>query len=170
MRKLILFIATSLDGYIARPNGEVDWLLADDDFGYEEFYRSIDTVLLGNKTYEQVLTFGDYPYQNKTSYVFTRNPDRLHAEWVTFVSDDIAEFTRSLKEEPGGNIWLVGGADVIECLQKTGLIDEYILFIHPTILGNGIPLFKPHTRQTELKLTHTKIYPPGLVEARYERV
>ncbi|GAA4451206.1 dihydrofolate reductase family protein [Nibrella saemangeumensis] len=170
MRKLILFIATSLDGYIARTNGEVDWLLADEDFGYEEFYQSVDTVLLGNRTYEQVLTFGEYPYQDKTSYVFTRNTSRAQQEWVAFVSEDIIDFTRMLKEQPGGNIWLVGGANVIHPLQKAGLIDEYILFIHPTILGCGIPLFKPHTRQTELKLTSTKIYPPGLVEARYERV
>ena len=87
MRKFILFIASSLDGYIARENGDIDWLPENTASGYDEFYKTIDTVVLGKKTYDQVLTFGAYPYQDKKSFVFTRNNNQTKDENIEFVSD-----------------------------------------------------------------------------------
>ncbi len=109
MRKIVLFIASSLDGYIARSNGDIDWLFTDQNYGYTKFLDSIDTVLMGRKTYEQVLTFGEYPYQEKKSYVFTKNLDFQATSDVEVVTN-LESFVNDLRLLDGKNIWLVGGA------------------------------------------------------------
>lgn len=166
-RRLKLFIATSLDGYIAAKDGSVDWLFTDADYGYREFFASIDTVLMGSRTYEQMLSFGGFPYEGKSCFVFTRKA-RGKADPVTFVSGDIAEFTRGLKEEPGGDIWLVGGSEIIGALRE--LIDDYIISVHPIILGSGIPLFRGEGARTSLELAGVESWPSGLVQISYRRV
>jgi dihydrofolate reductase len=126
MGKLRLYIAASLDGYIAGPNGEIDWLDAggDLDYGYTDFYASIDTTLMGNSTYQLTLSVPEFPYPDKTNYVFTRKARPPDTEHARFVSGDIGGFVRSLKEEPGGDIWLVGGGQVNTVMLNEGLIDE----------------------------------------------
>ena len=167
MRKVKLFIACSLDGFIARQDGAIDWLFTDNDYGYQAFYDSIDTTLMGNKTYEQLISFGDFPYQEKKNYVFTRQFDLESTEWMTFITEDMVAFTKALKKYAGKDIWLIGGGAIINILYQAGLIDEYILAINPIILGSGIPLFPGPIGEQKLKLLDTKTYPSGLVQITY---
>lgn len=153
-RKLVLFIAQSLDGYIAREDESLDWLLkyeSPGDNGYSAFYETDGTILLGRRTYEWILRNvpSGFPYQGKECYVFSRSSSR-RAGSVTFVNQDIASFTASLKTQPGQDIWIVGGADVLSPLLRDNLVDEFIIHIAPIILGGGIPLFKAGTREASL--------------------
>ncbi len=168
MRKLVLYIATSLDGYIAGPSGEIDWLFADQDYGYREFFAGVDTVLMGRKTYEQALSFGEYPYQGTRGFVFSR-ARRTPDENVTFVSSDVASLVSGLKRASGKNIWLVGGGEIVAECVRHDLIDEFILFVHPIILGAGIPLFPPGLPRRPLKLVRSGSFSSGLVQISYER-
>ena len=168
MRKLKLYIATSLDGYIAGPNGELDWLEAGGglDYGYDDFYASIDTTLMGNATYQVTLTVGTFPYPEKTNYVFTRSappPDTAH---VRFISGDIAAFVRALKEAPGRDIWLVGGGQINTTMLNAGLIDELILTVFPVVLGRGIPLFVPGATRSDFRTMGCETYETGLIQWR----
>ncbi len=169
MRKLILFIACSLDGCIARENGDVDWLFTDQDYGYAEFLSSIDTVLMGRKTYEQVLTFGEYPYQGIEGYVFSRTRGNGRDENAAFVSGDVAGFVRDLKRRPGKAIWLVGGGELVRSFVQHDLIDEYEIFVHPVVLGSGIPLFRSPLPETRLRLERCRTFDTGLVQLTYMR-
>ncbi|WP_229368113.1 dihydrofolate reductase family protein [Telluribacter humicola] len=165
MRKLILYIATSLDGKIARKDGAIDWLPdpSSEDYGYQEFYDSIDTVIMGYKTYEVCLGFGDWYYKDKTSYVLSKNPDREVLPVVQLVNQDPVAFVRDLKTSEGKDIWVVGGGEVITLLHDAGLIDEYILAYIPIVLGEGVELFPAVTRQENLELAQHAIYENGVV-------
>ncbi len=143
VRSVILYIASSLDGYIAKLDGEVDWLFTDQGYGYDDFFARIDPVLMGRKTYSQVLEFGEYPYSSKQGFVLTRSPTHLPDPNVTFIYQDMVPFIESLRRSPGKAIWLVGGGEVIRLFLQHDWIDEIILSIHPVILGEGIPLFSP---------------------------
>ncbi|MBD1862871.1 MULTISPECIES: dihydrofolate reductase family protein [Trichocoleus] len=168
MRSIQLFIATSLDGYIARTSGDVDWLFTDQDYGYTEFFEQVDTVLMGRKTYEQVLGFGEYPYHGKKGYVFSKTQQQQQDENVEFVSADWVNFLNQLRHAQGQNIWLVGGSELIRFCLQHGFVDELILSIHPIILGDGIPLIAHDpTLETLLKLQHTKNYETGLLQVTY---
>ncbi len=166
MRKIVLYIASSLDGYIARSNGDIDWLFTDQNYGYTKFLDSIDTVLLGRKTYDQVLTFGEYPYQEKKSYVFTKNRDFQATSDVEVVTH-LESFVKDLRLLEGKNIWLVGGALLIRDFLNQNFVNEVILSVHPLILGDGIPLFaNPNT--TALQLTGCQTYSSGMVQLSYD--
>jgi len=165
MRKIILYIASSLDGYIARENGDVDWLPENTTSGYDEFYKTIDTVVMGKKTYEQVLTFGAYHYNDKKSYVFTRNNEQTKDQNTEFVSD-IDKFVKENISNSGKNIWLVGGAEIISYFLNRGFVDEIILSIIPVVLGKGITLFKNTQNEVKLELIKTTEY-DKLVELHY---
>jgi dihydrofolate reductase len=167
MRKIKLFIACSLDGFIAGPNGEIDWLFTDGDYGYSDFYKSIDSTLNGYKTYEKTLEFGEFPYKGKKNYVFTRQPGRQGGARVQFITTDPAAFTRQLKAQPGKDVFLVGGGEIIRLLYAERLIDEYCIAFHPVILGAGIPLFSNLAGRQPLRLTDCKSYPSGLVQVTY---
>ncbi|MBW4611740.1 MAG: dihydrofolate reductase family protein [Desmonostoc vinosum HA7617-LM4] len=168
MRKISLFIASSLDGYIARESGEVDWLFTDQDYGYPEFFNQIDTVIMGRKTYQQVLDFGEYPYQGKESFVFSTTLQSQTDKNVRFVSSNWEEFINKLRYSNGRDIWLVGGAQIIHYFLKHGFIDELILSIHPIILGSGIPLIvNDSTLETVLELKDAKTYDSGLLQVYY---
>lgn len=166
MRKIILFIASSLDGYIAKNDGSVDWLPVNCSSGYDEFYKSIDTVIMGKKTYDQVLTFGAYPYKDKKSYVLTRNDTQSNDENIQFVNN-VEKLTKNHLTSPGSDVWLVGGAEIITTFMNLGFIDEIILSIIPVVLGSGIPLFTNIEKEAKLQLIKTTEY-DALVELHYK--
>ena len=170
--KIILYIATSLDGFIARKNGSVDWLSpyekSGEDYGYKEFYDSVGTVVMGNTTYKQALTFGE-SYKDKNCFVFSRKTNKNKKNNVTFVNGDVKKFVNELNLKNGKNIWLVGGASIIDEFLKLDLIDEFIISIIPILLGEGIPLFKGDNVESQLKLLNVKSYDSGLVQVHYER-
>ena len=122
---------------------------------------------MGNTTYKQVLTFGEFPYRGKDCFVFTRNKEKRKDENVTFVSKNAKDFVSQLSENK--NIWLVGGASIIDEFLKFDLIDEFIITIIPILLGEGIPLFKERSNETKLKLIDVKTFDPGLVQLYYKR-
>lgn len=160
-RKVILYIAMSLDGYIARKNEDVSWLEGDGsdinaDLGYNEFYDSVDTVIMGRKTYEQTLTFGDYPYKGREGYVYT-SKDLADNEDVKFTNEDPEKLIQKLKKEGGKNIWLIGGANLVNDFVKKDLVDEYEIAIIPCILGEGISLFGDNNPEIKLKLTKHEV-------------
>ncbi len=168
MRKISLFIATSLDGYIASKSGEVDWLFTDQDYGYSEFFNKIDTLIMGNKTYQQILGFGEYPYPGKEAFVFSKTRHGEQDDNVEFVGKDLDNFVSKLRETSGNDIWLVGGSQVINYFIENRFLDEIIIAIHPIILGEGIPLFynNPRIKKT-LNLIDVKTYDSGLLQVSY---
>lgn len=174
MRKVKLYIASSLDSYIASDNGSIEWLFSDADYGYTKFYDSIDTILVGRKTYDQSLTFEEYPYKGKKVYVFTRNAEvekkkKKKTLDVEYIDDDIPNFVRGLVQQPVGNrdIWLLGGGEIVSILLNADLVDEIILSVHPIILGKGIPLFSNINKRVNLRLIESIPFESGLVQLCY---
>ncbi|MBP0726981.1 dihydrofolate reductase [Bacillus sp. RG28] len=155
-RKLVLFIATSLDGYIATKDDSLDWLFKVDgegDNGYSKFYETVDTILLGRRTYDWILDFekGDFPYKNKDCYVFSRTANQDNSN-VKFINGDIVHFTNELKNKKGKSIWIVGGGELVHAFLKEKLVDELIITVASVIIGKGIPLFKEDDYELELTL------------------
>lgn len=171
-RNIVLFIATSLDGYIATKDDSLDWLFkveGEGDNGISEFYETVDTILMGRKTYDWIITHmtEEFPYKNKECYVFSRQENE-DTEDVKFIKEDIIDFTNKLKNEEGKNIWIVGGGDLLHSFIKEKLVDEFIITIAPTIIGEGVPLFKEDEYQLELYLKGTRCF-NQFVELHYER-
>jgi dihydrofolate reductase len=172
MRKIILYIAQSADGKIARPDGSVDWLEnipnpEKTDYGYASFYESVDTTIMGNSTYRKILNFDvPFPYPDKKNYVLTRNKVADAQPYVTFTSGEKTYFS-SLKSKPGKDIWLVGGAQANTWFLQHGLIDEMFIFIMPVLIGKGIPLFDNFNHLVHLKPVSTKSYKNGVVFLKY---
>jgi len=156
MTKIIVYIASSLDGYIARENGEIDWLPESSESSYDSFYQSVDTVIMGRTTYDQVITFGEYPYKDKKSFVFTR-VSKNNDDNVEFVSD-VEKFVKDDFPGVGENTWLVGGGKLIASFLKLGVVDEIITTVIPILLGKGIPLFQNIENETKLELVKTEKY------------
>jgi len=153
-------------------NGNSNWLFRDADYGYTEFYNSIDTILVGRKTYEQSLTFEEDPYKGKKVYVFTHNAKEQKTRMtsdVEYVEKDIPEFVRRLIEQPFSNrdIWLLGGGKILSLFLNADLVDEIILSVHPIILGKGIPLFNNIKKSIKLRLLESIPFESGLVQLRY---
>jgi dihydrofolate reductase len=170
MRKLILYSAISMDGYIAKTDGSVDWLhdpalnIEGEDFGYQAFFDSIDTTLMGANTFRQVLGFDiPFPYSGKTNYVFTRKKALSH-ENITVIKDEIESFTSELKKKKAKDIWLIGGGQINAVMERAGLIDEYILSFIPVFLGSGIKLFEGKVPFRKLKLEKTETYKNGMIQ------
>jgi len=168
-KKVILYIAVSLDGFIARKDGSVDWLdkfnNTDEDFGYSEFYNSIGTVILGSTTFDQ---FPD-AYNDKDCFVFSRKKTGKKGNAI-YVSGDPEEFLKSLNTKDDMDIWLVGGANLTNQFLQHDLIDEFIITIIPTILGDGIRLFSEETKELQLIVKDTKSFDSGVVQIHYKRV
>ena len=172
-RKIIVYIATSADGYIARADGSVDWLnrpRTAGDYGMKDFVRSIDTILFGRKTYDQSLKFDKKSVESNLSttrnYVFTHKPPKSKLN-VTFVNEPIKEFASRLRETPGKNIWMMGGGGIIGSFLDSGELDEFIIHVIPTFIGEGIPLIAPRHRSVELSLLSTHAYEDGVVRMHY---
>ncbi len=174
MPRVILYIATSLDGYIARTDGGIDWLdqveSAATDYGYADFYRGIDALVRGSKTYEQALAFGAWPYPGKPSYVYTRRPLTTDRNDVIFTALAPREWLTQCSAAGLGTIWLVGGARLLATFQQSRLIDEYVISVVPTLLGSGIPLWAASGPQVNMTCLETRTYPSGLVQLRYRPV
>jgi dihydrofolate reductase len=168
MRKVVLNLAVTLDGYIAGPNGEYDWCLTDDDYGMTDFLKSVDATLMGGKSYRLIVEYGP-PYPEFTNYVFSRTETQTSFPNVQFVQDDIPEFVQSLKHQKGKNIWLFGGSEIIHPLIQQDLVDEMMLSIHPVLLGDGVPLFKKLDERKSLRLSDSITYPSGLVQLIYKK-
>lgn len=170
MRKLVLYIAVSLDGFIAGEGERLDWLdrvEGQGDNGYEVFYSGVDTLLMGRKTYDWIMANAEFPYSGKECYVFSHTP-KENTKDVTFVSEDPAEFVSRLKEQSGKKIWLVGGGGLLKPLLAKNLVDELILTIAPVVLGKGIPLFHELEREAGFVLTGMERY-GQFAQLRYDR-
>ena len=171
-RKIVLYIAMSLDGCIARENGDIDWLSMvesrNEDYGYKEFLKSVDTVIMGRRTYDQVLTFGDFPYKDKKCYVISRTT-RPKNDYVEFWSGDICKLISEIQQKDGLNIWLVGGAQIVGEFLSKKLIDKYIISVIPILLGKGILLFRRDRPEIRLQLCRNVAYPSGLVQLTYDQ-
>lgn len=171
MRKVVLFIATSIDGFIAGKDGDTDWIYTDGDFGYGEFYSTIDTTIMGYNTYYFVKQFSEFPYPDKKNFVFTRKKRVIDSNPVEFVFDDVVEFVSKLKKKEGENIWLIGGGQINSILHNANLIDQMIISIHPIALGNGIRLFPDeNVNQLHFRLINHHLYDRGLIQLTYEKI
>ncbi|GAB0167679.1 dihydrofolate reductase family protein [Lysinibacillus sp. CTST325] len=160
-RDIILYIATSLDGFIAKENDDLQWLEeteGEGDAGYSDMYQSIDTIIMGKRTYDYIVDhIESFPYPDKKCYVFTTSRSGKN-EQVEFVNEDVVAFTKKLREQEGSKIWMVGGAEILDAFMKEQLIDELIITITPHLLGSGIPLFKDRNPYQDLKLVNTQRY------------
>lgn len=173
MRKVTLFIAMSLDGYIAGKDGNVDWLVGQEPDGedmesYVEFIKDIDTVIMGWKTYEQITTElspEEWIYKDLESYVVTHK-ELQTTENIKFVNEDVCGLVKALRTIEGKDIWICGGASIIQPLIRRGLIDEFYISIIPIILGNGIRLFEVNDTELKLKLIKSKTY-NGITDVVY---
>jgi len=168
MRKVILNLAVSLDGYIEGPNGEYDWCFADQDYGMTSFFEDIDLIFMGRKSYDLINSNGDINAFPHDKYVFsdTLDPD-LHPAVRVIRSIDLKQTVNDLRNDTGGNIWLFGGGELIASFLTQGLIDEFLLSIHPILLGSGKLLFPQLQNRVNLLHTGTETYSSGLVQLRY---
>ncbi|WP_102029533.1 dihydrofolate reductase family protein [Salirhabdus sp. Marseille-P4669] len=170
-RNVIVYIAMSLDGYIATKDDNLDWLFAvegEGDNGISDFYHTVDTVLLGKRTYDWIMDQEEnFPYKDRECYVFTKS-HMQDTEDVTIVNGDLIAFTNELKAKDGRDIWLVGGGEIIHHFLKADLVDQLRITIAPTLIGDGIPLFKPGYPQLEFELTGTKQF-NQFIELQYVR-
>jgi dihydrofolate reductase len=171
-RKLILYIAMSLDGYIAKTDDNIDFLskveTPGEDFGYDDFLKNIDTVIWGRRTFDKVKTFSkDVPHKDKNVYVISKS--RSGKEGHAVYRNDAAELVKELKQQEGKDIYCDGGGEIVFELLKHSLIDRFIISIIPHLLGDGIRLFKEGRPEHNIKLKHTvSYYPSGLVQLWYE--
>jgi len=170
-KKVILYIAMSIDGYIATKNDELDFLSLveeeGEDYGYAAFTKTVDTVIMGRKTYEKVLSFGiAFPHAGKECYVITKSL-REDDGSVHFYRGNLPWLISDLKSKQGKNIFIDGGAETVHALLNDKLIDEMIISIIPVLLGNGIKLFKDERPEQKLKLVSSKAFNRGLVQLHY---
>ncbi|ULT59431.1 dihydrofolate reductase family protein [Neobacillus drentensis] len=177
-RRIILDLAVTLDGLIEGKNGEVDWCIMDAEMGFINFLNEIDTILYGRKSYD---LWGQYTPENdatdtekemwelvhsKEKYVFSRKQKQTENKTI-FINDNIIEEVNKLKNKPGKDIWLYGGASLITTFINLGLIDEFRLSVHPIILGEGKPLFIDIKQRTNLKMVKTRKFSSGVVQLIY---
>lgn len=170
-RKVIVYIASSLDGYIAKPNDDLAFLdrvqKEGEDYGYADFMASVDTVIQGRKTYEWVLKHvPDFVHADKESYIITRSP-RESIGKTSFYTGDLKALVSKLKQQTGKNIFVDGGAEVVNALMQEGLIDEFIVSFIPVMLGEGTKLFKDGRPEQVLKFVSAKTFDTGLVQLHY---
>ena len=176
MRKTSLFIAMSLDGYIAKPNDDLSFLKLvekeGEDYGYAEFTEQIDTIIIGRRTYDYVINeIGPSHYDNgkRDVYVITRT-ERPQVGRTSFYTGNIADLVEQLKSEKGKNIYCDGGAEIINELLKHDLIDEFVISVIPVLLGNGTRLFKDGRPEQAIEFQTAKTFDTGLTQLHYKRI
>jgi dihydrofolate reductase len=174
MRKVISYVAMSLDGYIAKQDGDISFLSIvqkkGEDYGYSDFTSTIDTVIIGRKTYDKVISMGyEYPDNDNDVYIITRNakPDNKK---LRYYSGSLKHLVSELKSKQGKNIFCDGGSEIINELLRHNLIDEFIISIIPIILGDGISLFKNGRSELKLRLISSYSFDTGLVQLHYARL
>jgi dihydrofolate reductase len=160
MRKIILSLGISLDGYIARKNGAVDWLSMDWDYDFAAFFKTIDVVLMGRKSWEKAMEMTpnkkSNPYAGMETYVFSNTLKESGIEEVEIVSRNLKEFVENLKQKDGKHIWLSGGGELAKSFLDAGLVDEIQLGVTPILLGAGLPLFPKLAREVPLRLVSSR--------------
>jgi dihydrofolate reductase len=171
-RRIIVHIAASADGFIARPDGGLDWLTSRPKpagfYGIGEFMKTVDTKIFGRKTYEAGLRLGGKFDAKDPALVFSRHPPPADAPaGVRFVSEEIAPFARRLREQPGKDIWLMGGGELIASFLDVGAIDEFVVSVTPVFIGDGIPLVARRDRHVPLELQSVERFEDGVVQLRY---
>ena len=171
-RKIIVHIATSADGYIARPDGDVGWLdrpTPKGNYGMGTFFKTIDTILWGRKTYTKGIEMG----MKKSfapgikNYLFSRRPQKSLIEGFELVREPVKSFARKLRALPGKHIWMMGGGEIIASFLDEGEIDEFSIHVIPIMIGEGIPLVSPRHRSIPLKLISIRKFPDGVVHSNY---
>lgn len=163
-----LFVATSLDGYLAGPDDDLSWLFTDQDYGFEDFFEEVDTLIMGRGTYEVVCGFGKWPYGDKANVVVTRNPDlEVDTPGTTVFSAALPDLLKELEEDGAEKIWLVGGGELVRSFLSENLIDEIMVSLHPVLLGEGVRLFPHGFPHTPLGLIGATQYENGLVQLNY---
>jgi dihydrofolate reductase len=170
MRKIILGVAISLDGFIEGPNGEYDWCFTDQDYGMKDFMNRIDAIFYGRKCYEMMLRFdhgGPNPYAKMKHYVFSNTLTKPY-EGTELISGDFVKQVMDLKNKPGKDIWLFGGTEITTTFINNNLVDEMDLAVHPILLGAGKSLFNNVESRKHFKLASSKAYSSGLVMLNYE--
>jgi len=176
-RKVIVYIAVSADGYIARPDGDVEWLNrmpSTVDYGMRAFYSTIDTILWGRNTYDWALAHSkrkdksDIFDTKLAHYVFSQKPPKTAPPGVEFVREPVKAFATRLRSTPGKHIWMMGGGGLIASFLDEGEIDEFDIHVIPVFIGEGIRLVAPRHRDVPLHLRSTRKYPDGVVRLRYE--
>ena len=170
-RKLILYIAASLDGFIAKPGDDLSFLDAvqkeGEDYGYAAFTSQVDTVIMGRKTFDWVFNaINDVPHPEKETFIITRTAREPMGN-TQFYTGDVAELVQGLKTRPGGVIYCDGGAQLANTLLKAGLMDEIIVSVIPVLLGGGVRLFEEGLAEQRLELVDSKAYETGLVQLHY---
>ena len=168
MRKVILAVAVSLDGFIEGPNGEYDWCFTDQDYSLNDFFKRLDTIFVGRKTYEMSseMEGGPAGFPKFKEYIFSNTLGKVK-EGATLIKGNIKTEVEKIKKERGKDIWLFGGAELTTSLMNLGLVDELSLAIHPVLLGGGKPLFNNIKDRIKLTLVSTKKYSTGLVSLTY---
>jgi dihydrofolate reductase len=171
-RKIIVYIATSADGYIARPDGDVGWLdrpRPKGNYGYGAFFKSVDTILWGRKTYTKGIEMGMKAsgFPEFKNYVFSHRPPESVEQGFEFVREPVKPFVQRLRAQPGKDIWMMGGGEIIASFLDEGEIDEFSIHVIPILIGEGIPLIQPGHRNIPLKLLSTKKFPDGVVHLNY---
>jgi dihydrofolate reductase len=173
MRKVILYIAMSLDGYIAKPDGDISFLQPMEqkglDYGYSDFLKSVDTIIVGRKTFDVVLNMGFHYPDNKKVYVISKTPRPGYGS-VHYYSGSLKDLIINFKSEPGKNIYCDGGSVIVNELLGNNLIDEFIISVIPVILGNGIQLFTKELPEINIELIDCKKFNTGLVQLHYKRI
>ena len=166
MRKVIMNLAVSLDGFIEGPNGEIDWCFTDQDYGMKEFFKSIDAIFIGRKSYELMKKMGGNPFPSNKYYIFSRTLKQAD-QGEEIISNDFEQQVQNIKNTPGKNIWLFGGASLISAFINARLVDEFMISVHPVLLGKGKPLFCDIDERTALKFSRAETYSSGLVQLFY---
>lgn len=172
MRKLVVYIAASLDGFIAKPNDDLSFLSMvekeGEDYGYADFVSTIDTVIVGRKTYDWVVKNWHFPHADKKTYVITRtkSPDEGN---ISFYSGDLTDLVNRLKSESGKDIFCDGGGQIVNELLRSNLVDEIIVSIIPVLVGDGVRLFETGIPEQKLELVSVKSFETGLVQLHYKR-
>jgi dihydrofolate reductase len=171
-RKIIVHIATSADGYIARPDGDLDWLTSRPApkgfYGLAKFARSVDAKIVGRQTFDLSVKMGVRFSADDAHYVFSRHAaPRSVPSGVTFVTESIGTFVERRRKEAGKNIWLMGGGEIIASFLDERAIDEFIISVVPTLIGEGIPLIAPRHRDVPLRLLSAQPFPDGVVQLHY---